>query len=190
MDSLITIVLTSALVATVVGTAINAWLDSRKLRQTTRCDALKAAVALEGYALLCANKLSNHELAFISRGHAGSYLASVPELPKLSIVAGFLRPQKASIASRLMVFPQKVLEYEQVNSFFKDNKRSEEAIVVMFSHVAIIGLSAVELASDIRAAFDLPVRELAFAGEPLQQSLIDFTKNKKKRKITDEPIKS
>ncbi|MBI1309806.1 hypothetical protein GC176_00750 [bacterium] len=127
MDDLLSTVVTSALVATVANAILNAWLDSRKARHETRFNALAAAVTLEGYAITCAEKLCDHDLADSSDGHAGTHLASVPALPDLAVVTGFLRsdflmflvrPRKADIADRLLTFPQEVRQADQAVSFW------------------------------------------------------------------------
>jgi hypothetical protein len=163
MESLITTVITSALVATVAGAAINAWLDSRKSKNASRFEALRAAVILEGYALTCAAKISDHGLAIDSEGHAGTFLGSVPELPELSVAAGFLRHKKASVANRLMIFPQETHQADQHIAFLWDATADIElARSAAVGKVAQIGLKAINLATEIREAFDLPKRELIF----------------------------
>ena len=172
MDSLITTVVTSALVATVAGAAINAWLDNRKSKHATRFEALSAAVTLEGYALVCADKIADHDLALSSDGHAGTFLGSVPEFPELSIVAGFLRPKKASVANRLMIFPQDIRQADQQITFWWDVTADEEqtrAEAVM--QVSQVGIKALDLALDIREAFKLPARELVFGNYDVRQTL-------------------
>lgn len=150
MKELLPVVFTSAVVATIVGTAINAWLESRKSKWVARFNALKASVTLEGYALECD-----------SGGAAGKYLADVPELPKLTITAGFLRPAKAKLANRLMVFPQDVIQAEQAVAFYWDvlggvEDTSSEAA----NQSARVGLNSLNLARDIRAEFKLPPRKM------------------------------
>lgn len=178
MESLITTVVTSALVATVVGAVINAWLDSRKSKHATRFDALSTAVALEGYALTCADKMSDHNLALSSNGHAGSFLGSVPELPELSVVAGFLHPKKASVANRLMIFPQEIRQADQYIAFWWDVAADvDQTRSVAVGEVAQIGLNALVLATDIREAFKLPIRELVFGEFNVRQMLESSAKD-------------
>mgnify|MGYP001563601131 FL=1 len=172
MESLITTVVTSALVATVAGAAISAWLDSRKSKHATRFDALSAAIALEGYAITCANKVSGHDLALSSEGHAGSFLGSVPELPELSVVAGLLRPKKASVANRLMIFPQEIRQADQYIAFWWEVTVDVDVMrSAAVGKVAQIGLMALDLATDIREAFKLPARELVFGKFNVRQTL-------------------
>jgi len=91
MQEILLTIITSAVVATVVGVVINAWLEARKSNWSTKLDALKIAVALEGYAINCANNLTDHNLAVSSEGHAGSFMGGVPEFPELSIAVAFLK---------------------------------------------------------------------------------------------------
>ena len=171
MDTLITTVFTSALVATVASAVINAWLDTRKSKHTTRFDALNAAVALEGYTLTCAEKLSNHDLALSSDGHIGSYLGSIPELPKLNVVAGFLRPQKASVANDLLVFPQEAEQADQNIAIWHEVAGVDEVHSAAVEQVAKNALKALKLSCEIREAFGLPSRELVFGSFNVKQSL-------------------
>lgn len=173
MDSLFSTVITSALVATIAGAAINAWLDARKSRHSTRLDALRAAVALEGYAITCADKISEHEDAVASDGHSGTPLASVPNVPELSVGPGFLRPRRAAVVNQLLIFPQEVRQADQAASFWWDvvgdmDATRNEAVW----QTARMGLHALNLASDIRKAFALPRRELIF-GEHNVRGLLD-----------------
>ena len=69
--SMVTVVVTSAVVATVVGAAIDAWRERARNTRSTRLEALEAAVALEGYAIECARKVAYHEMAESSQGDAG-----------------------------------------------------------------------------------------------------------------------
>lgn len=163
MQDLIATILTSAAVATVVGAAINAWLESRKTKTATKLDALTAAVALEGHALKCAEKISDHELAVDSAGNAGSPIGGLPQLQQLTVVAGFLRPKKASVADRLMTFPQELAQAEQKIHFWWSvtGDRDNTSNVAVEQH-AMIGLKALELAEDLRKEFSLPARELKF----------------------------
>ena len=94
MQEVVTTIITSALVASIAGAAVNAWLESRKSKWMTKLDALKIAIDLEGYALECANKIGNHNTAISSQGSAGSLMGSVPNLPEYSVEVGILRPKK------------------------------------------------------------------------------------------------
>ena len=163
MESLLSTVVTSALVATVAGAIINAWLDGRKSKRNTRLDALSTAVALEGYAITCANKLVDHDTAVSSEGHAGSFLGSFPQPPQLPVVSGFLGPHKATVANRIMAFHQEVDQANQEANFWWSVVGDEDAAqVAIVQQVAKVGLDSLTLASDIRAAFNLPVRNLVF----------------------------
>ncbi|MER0508606.1 hypothetical protein ABR850_04005 [Aeromonas veronii] len=177
MEHLITTVITSALVATVVGALINAWLDSLKSKHATRFDALSTAVALEGYALTCAERIADHDLAISSNGHAGTFLSGIPELPELSVVAGFLHPKKASVANRLMIFHQEIRQSDQYISFMWDVSADVEvARSIAVSEVAHIGLKALVLATEIRSVFRLPIRELVFGEFNVRQTLESSSK--------------
>lgn len=174
VENFLSTVVTSSLVGTVSGAAINAWLERRKTRQATRLDALTAAVALEGYAIICADKIADHSTAVSSDGHAGSVIGSVPELPELTVVAGFLRPRKVSVANRLLVFPQDVRQADQAVAFWWDVVGDRDAgRNAALIQTARMGLQSLSLASDIRTAFDLPSRELVFGEYDVRKVLED-----------------
>jgi hypothetical protein len=172
MEALITTIITSAVVATVAGAVMNAWLESRKSKHATRFDALSAAVSLEGYAINCADRISDHNLATSSGGHAGSYLADIPELPELSVVVGFLQPKRASVANKLMIFPQEARQASQAVAFWwdvtADIEQTREAAV---QEAAQIGLKALAIAKELRSAFKLPERHLIFGSFNVRKTL-------------------
>ncbi|OLO09171.1 hypothetical protein BTW08_02895 [Salinicola sp. MH3R3-1] len=178
MEQFFSTVITSALVATVAGAAINAWLENRKDRQATKFDALSAAVSLEGYAITCAENLADHDLAKASDGHAGSFIGRVPDLPDLSVVAGFIKPQKAEIAHRLMVFPQEVRQADQVAAFLWDVAVDVEATrAAAADQAARMGLYASELAKDIRRVFLLPKRDLVVGEFDVNKVLKEYIRH-------------
>lgn len=171
-------VVTSALVATIAGAAINEWLDSRKSKRATRLDALSTAVALEGYAITCADKLADHDTAVQSEGAAGAFIGTVPKLPNLPVVSGFLGTQKASVANRLMVFPQEIDQADQAARFWWDVVGDRDAArAAAVGQVAKVGLQSLNLARDIRAAFKLPNRDLVFGKYDVYKVLQEYQPN-------------
>lgn len=172
IENLLTTVITSAVVATIAGALLNAWLESRREKHSTRFQALSAAVALEGYAITCAEAISHNDLAEQSLGHAGAFMGSVPEFPTISVPAGFLRPSKAKVASRLMVFPQEIRQADQWVGLQWDFTAEDEAVrEAAVEQSAKIGLAAIDLASDIRKAFKLPERQLIFGVFDVEKTL-------------------
>lgn len=172
MESVFSTVVTSAVIATVVGATINAWLDARKTQSSTRFDALRAAIALEGYAITCAERIADHETAVSSDGHAGSFMGNVPTLPELTVVAGFLRPRKASVANRLLMLPQEIRQADQVAEFWWDVVGDEDAARNAATlHTATLAIQALALASDVRTVFGLPTRDLVFGAHDVREFL-------------------
>lgn len=169
MSSVFSIVVTSALVATVVGALIEVWRESWKNKRSTKLEALNIAVILEGYVIRCADRIAAHETAVSSEGYAGSYMGSVPNYPELKISAGFLRPRKAALANNLLVFPQTVEQADQEAAFWwdvvGDLDAARNAAKICSARV---GLSSITLAKEIREAFDLPGRKLIFGKYDIQ----------------------
>ena len=176
MQLLITI-LTSAAVAAVVGPLVTDWLQGRKSKQNARYDALAAAVALEGYAIECATAVINHDLVGESDGHAGapmSKIPNVPELPKITVVAEFLRPDKAALASQLLSLPQLVLQAQQHVEFLWDvTGEPEIAAETLGKEAAKVALGALGLAKGLRKEFALPSRDLTFGTFDVEKTLKD-----------------
>jgi hypothetical protein len=159
-------------VATIAGATINFILEHRKAKQASKIEALTIAISLEGYAITCADKLVDHDTATSSGGHAGSLLASLPDLPPLSVVAGFLRPGRESIANKIMTFPQEVRQADQLVSFWWDVVGDEDAMrQAAVYQVAQMGLQSLNLASEIRTEFNLPIRDLIFGEYDVRQIL-------------------
>ncbi|MBR9869142.1 MAG: hypothetical protein GYB20_09495 [Oceanospirillales bacterium] len=172
MEQLLLTIITSALVATIAGAAINAWLESRKEKLFARFDALSAAITLEGYASACADAATDHFMARDSGGHAGGYIRSLPEFPEIEVAAGFIKSKKAKVADRLMFFPQEVRQADQVAHFLWDATADMDIVhEAAVEQVIYIGLKAIDLASDLRKAFSLPKRELVFGKYDIRETL-------------------
>lgn len=172
VEHLLPTIITSAFVATIAGALVNAWLESRREKHSTRFKALSAAVTLEGYAIACAEAISHNDLAEQSLGHAGAFMGGVPELPSISVPAGFLKPAKAKVADRLMVFPQKIRQADQWVGLQWDFTAEVEAVrEAAVEQSAQIGLAAIGLASDIRKTFKLPERQLIFGFFDVEKTL-------------------
>lgn len=172
MADLITIIVTSSVVAAVVGPLVNELLAVRRDRPSQRLTALNAAVGLEGYALHCADRVADHRTAMDSAGAAGELIAGVPELPEIQVAAAFLKPKRARVADRLARFPQDVRQADQAAGFWwelvgdMDAARNEAV-----KQTASVGLQALDLARSLREAFSLPNRELVFGEYNVRSTL-------------------
>lgn len=174
MGNILLTFITSSIFATIAGVAINIFLERQKTKQSNKLEALTIAVALEGYSIACADKIDNHNTAMSSEGYAGSLLASVPDLPRFSVVAGFIQPRKAEIANRIMIFPQELRQADQLVAFWWDVVGDREAMhQAAKGQAAKMGLLSLDLARDIRSVFKLPARKLIFGEFNVRQILID-----------------
>ncbi|WP_070988603.1 hypothetical protein [Halofilum ochraceum] len=163
MLDFITIIVTSSVVASIVGPVVNEVLMVRRNWPSERLAALNAAVGLEGYALHCADKVADHRTAIDSAGAAGDLISGVPELPEIPVVAAFVKRERARVADRLASFPQDVRQADQAAAFWWDlvsdmDSARNEAV----KQTACVGLQALELARSLREAFTLPRRDLVF----------------------------
>ena len=75
----------------------------------------------------------------------------------MSIVAEFIRPRKALVANRLLVFPQEVSQADQFVAFWWDVTAGvDETRQAAAYKAAETGLQALVLAKDIRKALNFP----------------------------------
>lgn len=172
MLDLITIIVTSSVVAAIVGALVNELLIIRRDRPSERLAALNAAVGLEGYALHCADKVADHRAAIDSAGAAGELIAGVPELPEIQVATAFVKPKKARVADKLACFPQDVRQADQAAAFWwesvgdMDSARDEA-----LKQTASVGLHALDLARSLRDAFSLPPRDIVFGEYSVRKTL-------------------
>lgn len=157
------VILASSLTSAVVTTALNSWLESRKARRFEKLDALKIAVALEGYAIGCADKIGDHRTAESSDGHAGRYMANLPSLPDMDVSPGLWNGRKVNAVGDMLIFTQEICQAEQRVVFWWDVVGDMECVRnEAVEQSAKMGLRSIEIASNIREAFGLPERELVF----------------------------
>lgn len=182
MTQILYITATSAVVATVVGFLLNALQMRIAERRSARLEALQAAVSLEGFAISCADAISDHDTAVESEGHAGRLFGPLPELPTLGISVGLLRPRRATVANRLAVFPQEVQQSKQAANFWWDVVGDMDAARNAAKYEAAhLGLSSLGLARDLRSAFGLPTRSLVFGKWDVAASLLNVAENDPRR---------
>lgn len=172
MSEMITTIVTSAVVASIIAPIVNEVLRIQRERPSEQLEALAASVALEGYAMTCADKVADHMTAVDSDGHAGSLLTMVPELPDIKVVSAFLKPRRTRVAHQLACFPQEVKQADQAAAFcwevVGDMDCARNAAVTQTAHV---GLHALQLAHSLREAFKLPPRKLVFGEYDIQETL-------------------
>ena len=158
----VSVVLGSATVAAVVSAAVDAWREKRRERRNARLDALRAAVALEGYALHCARRVSDHLDFEASGGAAGRQMGAVPAPPDIPVSSGLILP-KATLAHRLHILPQVVgLASERAEFWWNIAGDMDSAREAAKQSAAEVALESLSLASALRSNFGLPARQIAF----------------------------
>ncbi|CAB1261537.1 hypothetical protein [Vibrio cholerae] len=166
MSGYLDVVFTSAVVATLTGALVNHYSDFFKLKRTSRRDALSLVIELEGYVLLCADKLSEHNIAVSSDNSAGHRLTTIPELPSLANIpaeVGLFWFKKPKLANRILVLPQEhKIAKQSADFWWKVVGDSDCADNASVSETAKIALLVLKLAKDIRKEFSLPARDLIF----------------------------
>jgi hypothetical protein len=107
-------------------------------------------------------------------------MGRVPDFPELSVAVGFLKKKKASVANRLLVFPQEIYQAKQHVAAYWDCVGDPEGTTeVAVEQVAKMGSQSLALAKDIRFAFNLPCRELVFGPFSVHDILKEYAKNEK-----------
>lgn len=77
-----------------------------------------------------------------------------------------------------MVFPQEIRQADQVAAFLRDVTADIDTLhEAAAAQVAKMGLKALELAADLRKAFDLPKRELVFGTFDVRKTLKNKRQN-------------
>lgn len=172
MLQFVSVVTTSAVVATIIGFLLNLFLARLTEHSSARLEALRAAVALEGYAIFCADAVSKHDIAVSSEEHAGKFIGALPDLPEIEISIGLLRPKRAIVANHVAIFPQEVQQADQSITFWWDIVGDLDAARNAAKHAcARIGIQSLKLASELRSTFDLPERKLVFGQYDILKSL-------------------
>jgi hypothetical protein len=136
--------------------------DGRRREDNRRHLALRLAVYLEGYAVLCASNAADHQLANITGGHPGTELKEVPvpgALPE-STAYELLDPD---MLDAVLDFPQRrhMASISALSNW--DVTGDEDRFADDLEATTIeMGTLALEIAGRLRAKYALPPRKLSF----------------------------
>lgn len=167
METLTEIILTSAVISAAVGSVTgviaNYYFDNTKQRFHTHLDALKLSVDLEGYVLLCADKLSDNVTAMQSGGSVGTKLTSIPDLPQLPVEVGLLQFKKPELAHRILILNQEHEMAKQRAHFWWEVVADRDCeINATVNETAKFADKIMQLSIDLRKEFKLPTRDFIF----------------------------
>ena len=125
----------------------------RKDKSSARHLAMRIAVLLEGYAITCAESLSDWELHSSSGGHAGTMMNGIPDIPDYPDEDGWsaLKPKlldrALTLRNQVRIGRRSVASYAEFE-IDPDDIANHEA-----GHLGVCGHKAWELARDLRTAY-------------------------------------
>jgi hypothetical protein len=136
--------------------------DRRQRADATEYLAFQLAFAFEGYAVECAKKASDHDMAQRSGGHAGDLIDRVPPLPELPESDAYKLLDRP-LLNEVLDFPQRCQMANVAAMFWWDvigdddccSQPLEENTIFMGGH-------AVDIAKKLRVKYNLGDRDLTF----------------------------
>lgn len=138
------------------------WRHYRSRSESVRYLATRLAFAFEEYAISCANKLADHQLAQQSSGHVGSFVANVPEFPG-PIESAHYELMKPDLLGRLLDFPQRCNMADRAAQFWWEAAGDMDCVrESAYENMVEMGRLAIGLSVDIRGEYSLGQRDLTF----------------------------
>ena len=130
-----------------------ALLARRKDKTSARYLAMRIAVLLEGYAITCAESLSDWDLYFSSGGHAGSMMDGIPDIPEYPDEEGWSALKPALLERALTLRNQVRIGRRSVSSFAEFEMDPDDIAHHSAGHLGVCGYRAWSLAKDLRAEY-------------------------------------
>ncbi len=138
------------------------WRHKRSRTESARHLAIRIAFELEGYAIDCAEKANDHQLACSSAGHAGTYLGTVPAPPSLPESTAYSLID-ADVLEAILDFPQRCKMASSEAAFWWDAVGDMDCVRTAASGNTIkMGALAIRIAQRLRQRHRLPTRDLTF----------------------------
>jgi hypothetical protein len=136
------------------------WRQHRSREEGVRHLALRVAFHLEGYAIECADRIGDHELA--SDGHGGRHLGSVPQPPDFPESAAFSL-MKADVLEDILDFPQRCQMANEETRFVWEAVGDPGSVgTAARENTLKMGERALHVAGRLRREYKLPGRDLTF----------------------------
>ena len=141
---------------------MNLYSDRKKHKNNAEFLATQIAVQLEGYAIECADKISEHTTAEDSDNHAGRLIGKIPEYPPLPTSDSYNLLNRG-IVDEVLQFPQERQMADKAAYFWWDVVGDPECCNAAYKDNTIrMGERAARLAKKIRNFYKLPERKLVF----------------------------
>ncbi len=139
------------------------WFSERQKRtEEVEFLATRLAVQLEGYAIECADKVSDHDTATDSDNTAGAVIGKIPEFPPLPESESY-RLLKRDLLDEMLQFPQLRFMAENAAIFWWNVVGDPDSCRVAYRDNTIsMGERAAGLAKRLREKYSLPKRTLIY----------------------------
>jgi hypothetical protein len=141
--------------------------DNRKERrersEATKYLAIQLAFQFEGFAIECAQGVSDHQTAVENDGHAGALLWKVPSPAQLPTSEAY-RFMESAILSHVLAFSQQCRMAQLAADFWVDTVGDRDCYqAAVEENTVSMGSEALDIARAIRNASQLGGRALTFA---------------------------
>ncbi|MEI9889108.1 MAG: hypothetical protein WDN08_21905 [Rhizomicrobium sp.] len=192
LQSFLTVVLGSGAAFTIAQIVLDFRRHRRKRRDSVEYLALRLAFVLEGYAIACAEKQSDHSTAVEHDGQAGRLLGSVPEVPALpeSDAYQFL---DRSILNSVLDFPQRVVMADRFAAFWWDTVGDLDSFRSEIGSQTIrMGHLAAVLAKRVRTTYRIQGRPLVLGtwdiGKYLEDEVRKLDETKRRNEVEKDQL--
>lgn len=143
--------------------------------------ATTLAVQFEGYAIDCADKVSDHQLATDSDGCAGKLIGKIPDFNLVTQHEGYRLLDRA-VLDEILQFPQERLLAERAAIFWWDVVGDPDCCNNAYRDNTVkVAHHALMLATKLRSRYKLPKRSMAYGEWDIREFLA-----KEVQKLSDE----
>ena len=169
--NLVTVFLGSGAAVAITNWYIEHRREERRRTDETEFLAVKLAIEFEGYAIECAERVSDHKTAEDSGGHAGKRIGSLPEAPQLPKGDAYKFFDR-NLLDDIYQFPQDCLMADRAAIFWWNVVGDEDCCTQAYEKNTIrMGVKASEIAKEIRRKNKLPSRTLTFGNWKIDKFL-------------------
>lgn len=124
--------------------------------------ALRLAFIFEGYAIDCADKAADHEVAYDSDQAAGCFIGKVPELTLIPLEEGY-KLLDLSLLNDILDFPQRCDMANKNAMFWDDVVGDRDSCTNALAQNTIeMGARAMDIGKQLREKYDLSSRNLSY----------------------------
>lgn len=160
----------STVVSAIVTAAIGALREHNKEKRGATYLALRIAVALEQFAISCADQIGENDVHEESHGHAGTAYVGLPKNPEYPTDADW-KALIGTLAARALGLTNEIHMGARALAFSLDND-PENATSDCSDRCAVLGLRALTLATELRSEYRIRRFDPREAGWDIQQVLM------------------